>query len=138
MSLLMWIGVGWIVGYAAALARADWDARHPRRFILVGIGGAVSGGLLTWAAGVGSIVAPPALSTLPAAGLLAVLAVAVYQTASVEPTRASSRSSDADQPSRLTSHDPGDERSGARVNARSETHKTGRLSDHGSSRRRGW
>ena len=81
MSLLMWIGVGWIVGYAAALARADWDVRRPRRFMLVGIVGAVAGGLIAWAAGLGSIAAPLSPSTWPAAILFAVLAVTVYQTA---------------------------------------------------------
>ena len=37
MSLLMWIGVGSIVGYAAALARADWDVR--RRRVVCRLGG---------------------------------------------------------------------------------------------------
>jgi hypothetical protein len=81
MSLLMWIGVGWLVGYAAALARADWDVRRPRRFMLVGVAGAVAGGLLASAAGVGSIATSLSPSTWPLAALFAVLAVTIYQTA---------------------------------------------------------
>jgi uncharacterized membrane protein YeaQ/YmgE (transglycosylase-associated protein family) len=80
VSLLIWIGVGALVGYAATRSRAAWDRRGPHGFLGAGIAGALVGGLLAVAAGLGSIIAFTP-SSLFAALLFAVLAVTVYQTA---------------------------------------------------------
>jgi uncharacterized membrane protein YeaQ/YmgE (transglycosylase-associated protein family) len=81
VSLLIWIGVGWVVGLAAAHARAARDRRPRRRFMQTGIAGAVVGGLLASAGGLGSITALSAPGTWLPAALFAVLFVTVYQTA---------------------------------------------------------
>jgi len=79
VSLLAWIGVGCVVGFVAARTRPDWDARSPRAFVVAAIVGAVAGGLLAAAAGLGSGDALLAPSTWLAASVFAVLAVSIYQ-----------------------------------------------------------
>ena len=81
MSLLIWIGIGGVIGYAATQARAEWDERRPRTYVLIAIAGALAGGLLASAGGLGSITALIAPNTWPAAALFAVLAVTIYQSA---------------------------------------------------------
>jgi hypothetical protein len=80
VSLLMWIGVGSIVGFAAARTRAAWDRRPRRAFIGAGITGALVGGVLASVAGFGSIISVFAPSTWLVAALFAVLGVTIYQT----------------------------------------------------------
>ena len=81
VSLLVWIAVGCVVGYVAARTRPDWDARRPRGFIVAAIVGAVGGGLLAVAAGLGSLSTLLTPSTWLAALAFAVLSVTIYQSA---------------------------------------------------------
>ena len=81
VSLLVWIAVGCVVGYVAARTRPDWDARRPRGFIVAATVGAVGGGLLAVAAGLGSLSTLLTPSTWLAALAFAVLSVTIYQSA---------------------------------------------------------
>jgi uncharacterized membrane protein YeaQ/YmgE (transglycosylase-associated protein family) len=78
VSILIWIVIGLAVGFAAARTRPGWDGRGMRGFAIAGVAGALAGGLLAWAAGLGSIdeLEP---QTWLAASVFAVIAVSVYQ-----------------------------------------------------------
>ena len=81
ISLLVWIAVGWAVGYVAARTRPAWDTRGPKGFIVAAIVGAVGGGVLAAASGLGSLSTLLTPSTWLAAIAFAVFSVTVYQSA---------------------------------------------------------
>jgi uncharacterized membrane protein YeaQ/YmgE (transglycosylase-associated protein family) len=82
LSLVLWVIVGWAVGWAGAKALPE--AERPRRrlgFAIAGIAGSLAGGLISSAAGLGSTTQLIAPGTWLRALIGAVLSISIYQSA---------------------------------------------------------